>query len=182
MSSEGSDPECSGVATSRAKSPRSLDFTVSVNRETVKGLVEEMRRAVSETVREEMLAQRPKVRAVKESEGDVPVPKAASRGVELPPGEPLKAKDLRTALLLGKIPENAGLLVDADTTAQLMSISQRTLYRLICEKAIPEPLRISGRLLRWRLGELLEWIEAGCPHTKHWTYSPTQGRQGKHRK
>ena len=112
----------------------------------------------------------------------MPNPKAAFRGLELPPGEPLKARDLRIALLLGKIPENAGLLIDADTTAQLISISQRTLYRLVDDKAIPQPVRLSGRLIRWRLGELLEWIEAGCPHTKHWTYNPTQRQQGKQRK
>jgi len=90
-------------------------------------------------------------------------------GVRLSEADRLTALDLRTALLLGKVPETAGLLIDVKTTAKLLNISGRHLYRLADEKAIPEPVRL-GRLIRWRLGELLAWIDAGCPPQRQWTY------------
>jgi len=97
-----------------------------------------------------------------------PQPKR-DEGVLLSESDRLKALDLRTALLLGKVPETAGLLIDVKTTAKLLNISGRHLYRLADEKAIPEPVRL-GRLNRWRLGELLAWIDAGCPPQRQWTY------------
>ncbi len=80
----------------------------------------------------------------------------------------LKAADLRMSLLMGKIPEDSGLLIDAKTFAHLLSISSRTLSRLIDLKAVPMPVHL-GRLVRWRLAEVLEWIEADCPPQKSWT-------------
>jgi excisionase family DNA binding protein len=96
-------------------------------------------------------------------------PQAATFGVALSEAERFKAADLRTALLVGKVPENTGLLVDAKTAAALLDISPRTLLRLHDEKAIPAAVRI-GRLVRWRLTELLEWIDSGCPHQRYWKY------------
>lgn len=96
-------------------------------------------------------------------------PASRDDGVRLSEVDRLKALDLRTALLLGKVPEKAGLLIDVKTTAKLLNISGRHLYRLIAEKAVPEPVRL-GKLNRWRLGELLAWIEAGCPPQHLWTY------------
>jgi hypothetical protein len=48
------------------------------------------------------------------------------RGVELSPAELVKARDLRMALLLGKLPDDAGLLIDLITMAKLLDISRRT--------------------------------------------------------
>jgi len=92
---------------------------------------------------------------------------AASAGTELKATDKLKAADLRTALLLGKIPEDAGLLIDTKTFARLLSISSRTLSRLIDLKAVPQPVNL-GRLIRWRLADVLEWIEADCPSQQSW--------------
>ena len=95
---------------------------------------------------------------------------ASPRKVDLPDAAKAKAGDLRIDLLLGKIPEATGILIDTATTAKLLGISSRTLYRLNDEKATPEPVRIGGKIIRWRLAELLEWIEAGCPPRKFWNY------------
>jgi len=95
---------------------------------------------------------------------------AATTGVSVPQHERVKAIELRSALLLGKLPENAGLLIDTRTAAHLLNVSSRTLCRLLDIKAIPEPVRLGGRLIRWRVAELLEWIEAGCPSPKLWVY------------
>lgn len=104
--------------------------------------------------------------SIKKALADSPI-LAASPGTELKAQDKLKAADLRMALLVGKIPEDAGLLIDAKTFARLLSISPRTLNRLIDLKAVPQPVNL-GRLIRWRLAEVLEWIEADCPSQQSW--------------
>jgi predicted DNA-binding transcriptional regulator AlpA len=99
--------------------------------------------------------------SIKKTLADSPI-QTASPGTELNAKDKLEAADLRIALLMGKIPEDAGLLIDAKTFARLLSISSRTLSRLIDLKAVPQPVHL-GRLTRWRLSEVLEWIEADCP-------------------
>ena len=94
---------------------------------------------------------------------------SAGEGVDLKPADRIKAADLRVALLLGKIPEDTGMLIDTRTFSRLLSISSRHLSRLLDEEAIPDPIRL-GRLLRWRLAEVLEWIEADCPPQKVWVH------------
>jgi predicted DNA-binding transcriptional regulator AlpA len=94
---------------------------------------------------------------------------SSTKGVDLKPTERLKAADLRVALLLGKIPENGSLLIDARTFARLLGIGASTFYRLLAEEAIPTPVQL-GRLKKWRLTEILEWIEADCPPLNIWVH------------
>jgi predicted DNA-binding transcriptional regulator AlpA len=105
---------------------------------------------------------------------------SAVKGVDLKPTDQIKAADLQMALLMGKIPEDTGLLIDTRTLARLLNISPRHVCRLLDEKAIPDPVRL-GRLLRWRLVEILEWIEADCPSQKVWVHKrqDSAGRKGK---
>jgi len=103
-------------------------------------------------------------------------------GVELLDEERAKAADLRTALLVGKVPDNSGILIDSKTTAKLLNVSYRTLFRLLDEKAMPQPVALGSNIKKWRLAEILEWVEADCPPQKHWTYpSPEAHRKGKGR-
>jgi predicted DNA-binding transcriptional regulator AlpA len=90
-------------------------------------------------------------------------------GVDLKPADQLKAADFRVALLTGKLPENSGLLVDRKTFASLISISTATFDRLQAEGALPAPVRI-GHLKKWRLIEVLEWIDADCPPESVWVH------------
>jgi predicted DNA-binding transcriptional regulator AlpA len=84
------------------------------------------------------------------------------------------------ALLMGKIPEDAGLLIDTKLFAHFLNVSARTLARLESEQAIPEPVRL-GTLKRWRLNEVLEWIEADCPPRRVWDHKrhDSSRRKGK---
>lgn len=54
------------------------------------------------------------------------------------------------------------LLGTADDVAMLLSLSERTVWRLLSAKRLPEPLRIGGSV-RWNLDQVREWINAGCP-------------------
>jgi excisionase family DNA binding protein len=145
-------------------------------------LFDELRRLIRDAVREELSVQTSKVGESKAKEALPDQPKSIPAGVELPTTEQLKAKDLRMALLLGKLPEDVGLLINFDTAAKLLSINTRTLGRMVSSNEIPQPIHLTGRMRRWRVTELLEWIEAGCHHPKHWSYSPDSAVRAKGRK
>ena len=58
--------------------------------------------------------------------------------------------------------ERRALLVTAGELAAMLSIGQRTLWRLLAEGKLIEPVRLGGAT-RWRVDEVEEWIDAGCP-------------------
>lgn len=58
---------------------------------------------------------------------------------------------------------STGQLISANTFAELLSVSKRTLSRLQSKGILPPPIRL-GRSVRWRLDIVHEWIENGCPH------------------
>jgi predicted DNA-binding transcriptional regulator AlpA len=105
---------------------------------------------------------------------------SAPKGVDLLPSEQTKAADLRVALQLGKIPENTGLLIDSKTFAALLNISTATLHRLQAQSALPAPVQI-GHLKKWRLSEILEWIEADCPPQRVWVHKRRDASKNKGR-
>lgn len=53
-------------------------------------------------------------------------------------------------------------LLKAKEVARILSISERSLWRLLASGEIIEPVRI-GRAVRWRSDELWSWIQHGCP-------------------
>jgi excisionase family DNA binding protein len=54
------------------------------------------------------------------------------------------------------------LLVSAEELATILDVSQRTIWRLLSARKIPNPVRFGGTV-RWRLAQVSEWIEQGCP-------------------
>lgn len=54
------------------------------------------------------------------------------------------------------------LLISARELATMLGISVRTVWRKVSGGELMEPVRI-GRCTRWRLQEINEWIDAGCP-------------------
>jgi predicted DNA-binding transcriptional regulator AlpA len=53
------------------------------------------------------------------------------------------------------------LLIAADRLASIMNLSVRSIWRLLSAGKLLKPVRI-GRVVRWRLSEVLDWINAGC--------------------
>ncbi len=53
-------------------------------------------------------------------------------------------------------------LINANQLADLLSISERTLYRLKSTGQLPKPISLGGSV-RWRLTDIRVWIAAGCP-------------------
>lgn len=159
-----------------------MTLRFSANRRSINALVTQISQRLEEAVSEAVVQ---KLASFKPNESQQAAPTTGTNmskhGVQVSDHERLKATDLRTALLLGKVPEDAGLLIDTKTTAQLLNFSPRTLTRLHQLGAVPDPVRIGGKIIRWRLGVLLAWIEADCPPTKYWSYSP-DSRHPKSRK
>ena len=59
-------------------------------------------------------------------------------------------------------PRQANELISASQLADLLSVSERTLYRLKSVGRLPVPIVLGGSV-RWRLTEIREWINQGCP-------------------
>jgi predicted DNA-binding transcriptional regulator AlpA len=59
------------------------------------------------------------------------------------------------------------LLVSARQAAEMCSKSLRTWRAWDSAGLIPQPIRI-GRSTLWRLDELRQWVEAGCPRRAEW--------------
>lgn len=135
---------------------------VSFDAATVARLIDLIRETVETTLTRTLTQVRLQA-SVTSASPDASSPTSPQKtGIELKPGEQTKAADLRIALLTGKIPDTCGLLIDTKTFARLLSISKAHFYRLQAEEAVPPPIHV-GQVKRWRLAEILEWIEADCP-------------------
>lgn len=53
-------------------------------------------------------------------------------------------------------------LIAAEEVAEILDVSTRTVWRLLSTGKLVQPLRIGGSV-RWRLDEVQEWINNGCP-------------------
>jgi predicted DNA-binding transcriptional regulator AlpA len=54
----------------------------------------------------------------------------------------------------------AAKLLRPGETASVCGISLRSLWRLVASEEFVPPIRISSRIVRFRLGDVLDWIEA----------------------
>ena len=54
------------------------------------------------------------------------------------------------------------LLISSDQLAGMLQISTRTLWRLLSTGKLILPVHIGGNT-RWRLEEVRNWIDEGCP-------------------
>lgn len=51
----------------------------------------------------------------------------------------------------------------------LLAISAPTFYRWLSMGRVgPRPLRVNERCIRWRVEEVMRWIDAGCPSRSEW--------------
>jgi len=57
------------------------------------------------------------------------------------------------------------ILLSVGAVAQLLGCSGRHVYRLSDAGRMPRPIKL-GQLVRWRRGELLDWINDGCPSVR----------------
>jgi predicted DNA-binding transcriptional regulator AlpA len=161
------------------KTAQQLSLTLAIDPQTTAKVVELIRETIHSTLKQ-MIIEIPILSGARSAvQPDAPPAVAKQfRGTELKQSDKARAADLRTDLLMGKLPEDGGLLIDTKTLAKLLDVSPRHLIRLLDLKAVPEPIRL-GRLIRWRIGEIVEWIEADCPPQRAWTYKRHESSKGK---
>ncbi len=54
------------------------------------------------------------------------------------------------------------IVIGVEEFAQLMGVTPRTIWRWDSTGKVPEPVRVGGAV-RWRLADIMKWIDAGCP-------------------
>jgi len=54
-----------------------------------------------------------------------------------------------------------GDLLDAGEVARMLNVGVRSIWRWSDARRMPAPVRL-GRLRRWRLLDIVKWIENGC--------------------
>ncbi len=60
------------------------------------------------------------------------------------------------------------VLLTVKEVAEMLGLSERTVYRLADVGNMPRPVKI-GAAVRWRRNELDQWIEEGCPASQRKT-------------
>jgi excisionase family DNA binding protein len=66
----------------------------------------------------------------------------------------------------GVIMQAAGIkLLNAEEVAEMLGVSERTLWRLLSAGKLPNPIRF-GRSTRWKSEDIQGWIDKGCPGGK----------------
>jgi predicted DNA-binding transcriptional regulator AlpA len=64
-------------------------------------------------------------------------------------------------------PAVKALLVPAGIAGPMCGRSEASWWRDLAAARIPAPIKLGGRTL-WRVQELREWVEAGCPVRRIW--------------
>jgi len=62
-------------------------------------------------------------------------------------------------------------LLTTNDLCDLLKIHRATLNRLMHLGKVPEPIRVTSSMLRWRKDEIGEWIAAGMPCRAAWEAS-----------
>ncbi len=53
-------------------------------------------------------------------------------------------------------------LITAKELSEILGVHPRTISRMLSSGRLIQPIRLGGSV-RWRLGEVEQWIDAGCP-------------------
>ena len=68
-------------------------------------------------------------------------------------------------------PDVRPLMVDAKHAATLCGVSRSGWWKLHSSGRCPVPIRL-GRKTLWRVAELTDWLNDGCPTGDRWTWQP----------
>lgn len=61
------------------------------------------------------------------------------------------------------------IAVGAEAAAAMFDLSARTWRRLNSTRQCPAPIKVGGST-RWRIDELRQWAECGCPPCLGWSW------------
>src|SRR5262249_1364356 len=94
-------------------------------------------------------------------------------------GERLLGPPMTTTLSLpDKSASQETLLVPADVAGPMCGRSEASWWRDHAANRVPVPISLGGRTL-WRVRELRDWVEAGCPDRRTWEAMRRQNGGGR---
>lgn len=65
--------------------------------------------------------------------------------------------------------ESGKLVLTTADMAEFLQVPRATVQQLVYSDRIPLPMHLGlGKILRWNVFELLQWIEADCPRRRVW--------------
>jgi len=62
--------------------------------------------------------------------------------------------------------EKEALLVTSKELAKMLSVSERTIWRMAKEKQLPRAVTLGKKSVRWKLVDITDWISMDCPSMK----------------
>jgi predicted DNA-binding transcriptional regulator AlpA len=68
------------------------------------------------------------------------------------------------------------LLTDIKGLERMLGRDERSLWRDHSAGRLPRPIKLGG-LTKWRVAEIREWVEEGCPDRATWEKSRTPSRR-----
>ena len=84
--------------------------------------------------------------------------------------EEKRLENSRRAIYAGEDPpEDEALLLNSREVAKLLTVCDKTVYRMQKSGEMPEPVKI-GRAVRWGRTEIMAWVDAGCPPASEWKW------------
>jgi predicted DNA-binding transcriptional regulator AlpA len=75
--------------------------------------------------------------------------------------------------------EEAGpdvLLIDIKGLARMLGRSERALWRDLSAGRLPRQVKLGG-MTKWRVAEIRDWVDAGCPDRATWEGSRKPSRR-----
>jgi predicted DNA-binding transcriptional regulator AlpA len=70
------------------------------------------------------------------------------------------------------------LLIDIKDLARRLGRSERALWRDLSAGRLPRPVALGG-MTKWRVAEIREWVEEGCPDRATWEASRKTNRRAR---
>jgi predicted DNA-binding transcriptional regulator AlpA len=62
-------------------------------------------------------------------------------------------------------------LIEVNGVAEMLGVGTRTVWRLRDGGQMPKPINVA-RCVRWRLSDLVAWIDCGCPDVRRTGWKP----------
>lgn len=73
----------------------------------------------------------------------------------------------------------APLAVPASRAASLIGVSRSKFFELHACGKVPMPVYLGARAPRWRVAELSDWLDAGCPDRQTWDQMREEKARGR---
>jgi len=65
-----------------------------------------------------------------------------------------------------EVKKKKALLVTSKELAEMLSVSERTIWRMAKEETLPRAITMGKKSVRWKLVDIYDWLAMDCPSRK----------------